>query len=168
LILLAAPARRLEEVMKSQMEDTTLKKPGGILGWIIKKQANKMFSKFENLYDMSDEEAKSISFMGGVTAYYFKDMGKKRVSEYLESNTKPILVMHGDGDFQVSTEKDFNEYKRILQNHQNASFKLYPGLNHVFMPVVCGEIKSAKEEYSKPQHVADYVISDIADWIHSV
>jgi len=168
LILLAAPARRLEEVMKSQMEDPSLKKPGGILGCIMKKQAKKMSSKLENLYEMSDEEAKSISFMGGTTAFYFKDMGKKRVGEYLESNTKPILVMHGDGDFQVSTEKDFNEYKRILQNQQNASFKLYPGLNHVFMSVVCGEIKSAKEEYSKPQHVADYVISDIADWINSV
>jgi hypothetical protein len=168
LILLAAPARRLEEVMKDQMEDASLKKPGGILGWIMKKQANKLFSKLENLYDMSDEEAKSISIMGGTTAFYFKDMGKKRVSEYLESSTKPILVLHGDGDFQVSTEKDFNEFKRILQNHQNASFKLYPGLNHAFMPVVCGEIKSPKEEYSKPQHVADYVISDIADWIHSI
>ena len=168
LILLAAPARRLEELMKDQMEDASLKKPGGILGWLMKKQTNKLFSKLDNLYDMSDEEAKSIPIMGGATAYYFKDMGKKRVGEYLESSTKPILVLHGDGDFQVSAEKDFNELKRILQNHQNASFKLYPGLNHVFMPVVCGEIKSAKEEYSKPQHVANYVISDIADWIYSI
>ena len=168
LILLAAPARRLEEVMKDQMEDASLKKPGGILGWIIKRQANKLFSKLENLYDMSDEDAKNISIMGGATAFYFKDMGQKRVGEYLESTAKPVLVMHGDGVFQVSTEKDYNELKRSLQNHQNATCKLYPGLNHVFMPVVCGEIKSAKEEYSKPQHVADYVISDMAQWIHAI
>jgi hypothetical protein len=76
--------------------------------------------------------------------------------------------MHGDGDFQVSTEKDFNEYKRILQNHPNAAFKLYPGLNHVFMPVVCKGLKSAKEEYSKPQHVESYVISDMAQWINNI
>jgi len=168
LILLAGTPRRLEEVMKAQMEDASLKKPGGLLGWIMKRQMKKLFSKLENLYDMSDEEAKSIAFMGGVSAFYFKDMGKKQVSEYLQSSTKPLLVMHGDGDFQVSTEKDFEEYKRILQNHPNATFKLYPGLNHVFMPVVCGGVKSAKEEYSKPQHVERSVIADIAEWIHSI
>jgi len=167
LILLAAPARRLEEVMKAQMEDDSLKKPGGILGWMVKKQMNKMLPKLENLYSMSDEEAKNIPFMGGVSAFYFKDMGEKRVGEYLESSTKPILVMHGDGDFQVSTEKDFEEFKRILQHHPNATFKLYPGLNHVFMPVVCGDIKSPKKEYSKPQQVENDVIAHMAEWINN-
>jgi hypothetical protein len=168
LILLAAPARRLEVLMKEQMEDPTLKMPRGLIGWIIKRQMNKLSAKLENLYEISDEEAKKITFMGGATAYYFKDMGKKQVSEYLEGSTKPILVMHGEGDFQVSTERDFYEYKNILQNHPNATFKLYPKLNHVFMPVVCKGLKSAKEEYSKPQHVADYVISDMADWINNI
>ena len=166
IILLAAPARRMEVLMKAQMEDPKLKKTGGLLGWLINRQMDKMFSKMENLYTMSDEEAKSIKFMGGTTAYYFKDMGKKEVSEYLQNN-KPVLIMHGDEDFQVSTEKDFNEYKRILQNRSNATFKLYPGLNHVFMPSVCGDIKSPKEEYSKPQHVESYVIADMAEWIKS-
>ena len=65
-----------------------------------------------------------------------------------------------------SFEKDFNEYKRILKKHPDAEFQLYPGLNHVFMPAVCTNLKSAKKEYSKPQHVADNVIFDIAKWIH--
>ena len=128
-----------------------------------------MRTTFANLYEMSDEEAKRTSTslsLGGLSVFYWKDMGKKQVSEYLESNTKPVLIMHGDGDFQVSTEKDFNEYKRILQNQPNANFKLYPNLNHVFMPVVHGDINRVKEEYSKPQHVADYVIADMAEWIN--
>ncbi|MCL2718392.1 MAG: lysophospholipase [Lachnospiraceae bacterium] len=165
LILLAAPARRLEVLMKEQMENPDLKKPGGLLGWIMKKQTNKLFAKLDNLYEISDEEAKIITFMGGTTAFYFKDMGRKQARNYLEGKTKPILIMHGDGDFQVSTERDFNEYKRILKGHPDATFKLYPGLNHLFMPVVCKGIKSPKEEYSKPQHVANYVIDDMASWI---
>jgi len=44
--------------------------------------------------------------------------------------------------------------------------KLYSGLNHVFMPVVHGDINRIKEEYSKPQHVEDYVIADMAEWIN--
>ena len=168
MILLAAPARRLEVVMKDQMDDPKLKKPRGLLGLIVKSQMKKLLAKLENLYEISDEEAKNIPFGNGVSAYYFKDMGKKQVSEYLESNNIPILVLHGNEDFQVSTEKDFNEYKRILQNRQNATFKLYPDLNHVFMPSVCGPLKSPKKEYSKPQNVVNYVITDLANWIHSI
>jgi len=166
LIILAASPRRLEDIMKSQVEDM-VGKSNALMRWLINKQSKKLFTKFENIYDMSDEEAKKIPVLGKhVMALYFKDMGKKRVSEYLEATSKPILIMQGDGDFHVCIKKDFEEYKKILKNHSNATFKLYPGLNHVFMPVVYGDIKKVKKEYSKPQHVADYVITDIAEWIN--
>ena len=167
LIILGGTPRRLEEVMKAQLEDDSLNTSKNLIGWLITRQIKKMLPKLDNLYNMSDEEAMKIRTMGGITALYYKDMGKKRVSEYLQNTTKPILVMHGEADFHVSIEKDFEEYKRILQNHPAAVFKLYPGLNHVFMPSVCGDIKTPKEEYSKPQNVADYVISDIAEWIEA-
>ena len=166
LIILAGTPRRLEKVMKSQAEEY-LKTANVIMKWIIKKQTKKLHKKFDNLYDMSDEEAKKTPLFGKhVMAIYLKDMGKKRVSEYLKNSTKPIFVAQGDGDFHVSIEKDFEEYKRILQNNPNAIFKLYPGLNHVFMPVVHGDIKKVKAEYSKPQHVDNRVIADIAKWIN--
>ncbi|MCL2518073.1 MAG: dienelactone hydrolase family protein [Oscillospiraceae bacterium] len=134
----------------------------------MKKQAEKLHEKFENLYGMSDEEAKKTPVIGKqIMAMYFKDMGKKQVREYLETSTKPILVMQGEGDFHVSVEEDFETYKQILQNHPEAVFKLYPGLNHMFMPAVHGDIKKMKAEYSKPQNVENYVISDIAEWIAS-
>jgi len=166
LIILAASPRRLEDIMKSQVEEMA-QTSNFLMKWLINKQSKKLFTKFENIYDMSDEEAKKTPVIGKhIMALYFKDMGQKRVSEYLENNSKPILIMQGDSDFHVSVEKDFEEYKRILKNHSNATFKLYPGLNHVFMPVVYGDIKKVKKEYSKPQHVADYVIADIAEWIN--
>jgi dienelactone hydrolase len=168
LIILAGTPRRIEEVMKTQLEDDSLKVSGGLISWLVGRQMKKMMPTLENLYNMSDEEAKNTRIMGGISAFYYKDMGKKRVSEYLENSTKPVLVMHGEADFQVSVEKDFNEYKRILQNHPNASFKLYPNLNHTFMPSVCGEIKTAKKEYSKPQNVPDYVMKDMAEWINKI
>jgi len=167
LIILAGTPRRLEEVMKSQAEDYLGKLPGPIK-WLAEKQAGKLHAKLAGVYAMGDEEARKTPILGKhIMAIYFKDMGQKRVSEYLRESTKPILVMQGDGDFHVCVEKDFNEYKRILQNHPNASFRLYVGLNHVFMPVVHGDIKKAKKEYSKPQHVEAFVIADIAQWIHS-
>jgi len=166
LIILAGTPRRLEEVMKEQIA-TSAENSNALLRWIMKKQTKKMYPVFDRLYEMSDEEAKKTPALGKhIMAIYLKDMGKKQVSEYLATNMKPILVMQGDGDFHVSVEKDFNEYKRILQNHPDAALKLYPGINHVFMPTVTGDIKKVKQEYSKPQHVELYVIADIADWIH--
>ena len=165
LIIMAGTPRRLEEVMRAQAKEF-IDSSKGLIRWIAKKQTKKLHAKFDNLYDMSDEEAKKTPVMGKyLMAYYLKDMGKKQVRDYLEACTKPVFVMQGDGDFHVSVEEDFEEYKRILQNHPDATFKLYPGLNHVFMPVVYGDIKKVKQEYSKPQHVVDYVIGDIADWI---
>jgi len=165
LIIMAGTPRRLEEVMKAQSREF-LDTSSGLLKWIVKKQVAKLHPKFDNIYNLSDEEAKKTPIIGKHNmAYYLKDMGKKRVKEYLEETTKPVLVMQGDGDFHVSIEEDFNEYKRILQNHPDATFKLYPGINHVFMPTVYGDIKKAKKEYSKPQHVAEHVIADIAEWI---
>ena len=167
LIIMAGTPRRLETVMKSQAEDF-IAKSNGLIRWIAKKQTKKLHAKLGTLYEMSDEEAKKTPILSKYNmAYYLKDMGKKQVRDYLETSTKPVLVMQGDGDFHVCVEKDFNEYKRILQHNPNAMFKLYPGLNHVFMPTVYGDIRKAKKEYSKPQHVADYVIDDIAKWVNS-
>ena len=168
LIILGGTPRRLEEVMKYQLEDSSLNTSKGFISWLITRQMKKMLPKLDNIYSMSDEEAKNIRLFGGLTAIYYRDMGKNRVSEYLKNSVNPILIMHGEADFQVLVDKDFNEYKRILKDNPNAMFKLYPNLNHVFMPSVCGEIKSPKEEYSKPQNVADYVIADIAEWINNI
>ena len=167
LVILAGTPRRLEVVMKDQMNDPSLK-PKGLLMKFINWRMSKTLTKLENLYEMTDEEARNITTFGGLTALYYKDMGKKQVKEYLAESTKPILVMHGNADFQVSTEKDFNEYKRILSDHPNATFKLYPNLNHAFMQSVCGEEKCPKKEYSKPQHVEPVVIDDMASWIKGV
>ena len=167
LVILAGTPRRLEVVMRDQMNDPDIK-PKGLIMKFVNWRMRKTLLKLDNLYEMTDEEARNITTFGGLTALYYKDMGKKQVKEYLAESTKPILVMHGDADFQVSTEKDFNEYKRILSNHPNATFKLYPNLNHVFMQSVCGKEKSVKEEYMKLQYVESVVIKDMATWIKGV
>lgn len=115
--------------------------------------------------DMTDEEAMATPLFGNNKLYYLKEMGEKPVINYLEKLNKPILVLHGEDDFQVSVENDFNKYKEILKNNQQASFKLYPGLNHLFMKSVYNDISKAMKEYKKAQKVEEYVINDIADWI---
>ncbi|WP_246079595.1 hypothetical protein [Paenibacillus piri] len=95
-------------------------------------------------------------------------MGEHPSINYLEVLDKPVLILQGDKDFHVSVEKDFGGYKNLLDGMPNVTFKLYPNLNHLFMPSVYGQILKAKKEYRVTQHVDIKVINDISDWIFSV
>ena len=168
LILLAGSPRKLEEILIDQNKEV-LKHVNKLLQWIKKIQIKKLSSKFDTMYNLTDEEAKKTSLVFGNAAklYYFKEMGEHHSINYLKSLDKPLLIMQGDKDFQVSVEKDFNLYKEILKNKANVTFKLYENLNHAFVPSVYGNIMKARKEYNVKQHICDYVIDDIASWILS-
>jgi dienelactone hydrolase len=75
----------------------------------------------------------------------------------------PFLILQGERDYQVRVV-DFEGWKKALASHPNATFKLYPALNHLFMP---GTGPSKPDEYLKPNHVPKDVVDDIAAWIKS-
>ena len=52
-------------------------------------------------------------------------MGEHPSIDYLKNLSKPMLIMQGDKDFQVSVEKDFNLYKELLKDKDDITFKLY-------------------------------------------
>ena len=164
LILMAGTPRRLEDVLIEQNNEVLTE----MKGWMrrfVEKQIGKLNDTFAGLYEMSDEEAKTKKMGGGVTLYYFKEMGQHPVESYLARLEKPILVMQGGKDFQVKADVDFRMYKEILANYPRASFLLYEDLNHAFVPSVSGSITKAKQEYGAEQHIGENVIADIADWI---
>lgn len=166
IIIMAGSPRKLEEILMDQSRDV-LKSLNRFLKMIAKKQIAKMSTKFDNIYNLNDEEAKSIVVLGKhVRAFYLKEMGEHPPIEYLKGLSKPVFILQGDKDFQVSTEKDFDEYRNLLGELPNVTFKLYPNLNHLFMPFVYGEILKTKKEYKVAQQVDEQVVNDIADWIH--
>lgn len=166
LIIMAGSPRKLEEIIMDQNGEV-LNSLNRLLQIIAKKQIARLSSKFHNIYNLTDEEAKSTLVLGKyVTAYYFKEMGEHPAINYLSESHKPVLVLQGDKDFQVSVEKDFDGYRNLLGELPNVTFKLYPNLNHLLMPNVYGEILKMKKEYKVAQHVDRQVINDIADWIN--
>jgi hypothetical protein len=77
----------------------------------------------------------------------------------------PVLVMQGQRDYQVRLA-DFDGWKRALAGHANATFKLYPGLTHLFTPAATpGDGLSTPKDYQHPEHVAPDVVNDLAAWI---
>ncbi len=164
LVLLAGTLDTLEGVLFRQLDEMKNGK-SKIMSWIASAQEKKFRKSFENLYELSDEEAKKIPYAGGVNLYYFKEMGEHRAEGYLEKTEKPVLIMQGTKDLQVSTEKDFGGYKRAFGERENFSFRLYEGLNHCFVPALYDDISKATKEFSKERHIGDNIISDIAGWI---
>ena len=164
LILMAGTPRKLEEVMIEQTEEA-MSSMKGLPKMLVGKQAQKICSMFDGLYDLSDEEAKKKKVGGGTTLYYFKEMGEHATSDYLANMQKPMLIMQGEKDFQVKADKDFGAYKELLKDRDNVTFKLYENLNHAFVSSVYGNIAKAKQEYNVEQHIGEEVIADIADWI---
>ena len=164
LILMAGTLDTLEGVLFRQLSEMKNGK-SRIMSWVAGMQEKKLKKSFENLYEISDAEAKKIPYAGGVSLYYFKEMGEHRAKDYLEKTEKPVLVMQGSKDLQVSLEKDFMEYKRVFGERENFSFRLYEGLNHCFVPALYDDISKATKEFSVERHIGENVISDIAGWI---
>ena len=167
LVLMAGTPRRLEEILLEQSEDAMAS-----MIWLtkrlMKKQVQKLRDTFSGLYKMSDEEAKKKKLGGGVTLYYFKEMGEHAVSDYLADLQKPMLILQGEKDFQVKADRDFVAYQALLDGKPNVTFRLYENLNHAFVPSVYGSILKAKKEYAVEQHISEEVIADIANWVISV
>ena len=166
LILLAGSPRRLEEILLEQTREA-IDGMRGLARWITKKQLAKLEQTFAGLYDLPDDEARAKKVGNGTTLYYFKDMGHPSVAYWLSKTAKPMLVMQGERDVQVKADVDFRLYRELLGGRENVTFKLYPGLNHAFVPAVATSVANAKKEFAKERHIGPQVLDDLAAWIRA-
>ncbi|MBR4991529.1 MAG: alpha/beta fold hydrolase [Clostridia bacterium] len=163
LVLLAGTPRKLENVMLEQNAQLAAELP--LLRPLLNRQTAKLEKTFAGMYELTDEEAQKRKVAGGTTVYYFKEMGERPAEQYLLNTDKPLLILQGEKDVQVRPDVDFSAYQELLKDRHNVTFKLYEGLNHAFVPAVCGKISKVMKEFSKEQHIGETVIADIAGWI---
>jgi len=115
------------------------------------------------ILNIPDEDAKGVD-IGGMSAYYLKDLHKHPAADYIDIVRVPYLVLQGEADFQVRADKDFALYKELLAGRNNTAFKSYEGLSHMFIKSTTGYV----DEYDTPDHVNIQVLRDIASWILGV
>ena len=163
LILAAGTPYRLEDIVLRQLQQT--QKANVFMKWIISLEYRIYAKKFENLYGLSDEEARKKKFAGNMSLYYFKEMGKKTAADYLLQCNKPVFIMQGEKDFQVLADVDFKGFQEMLKDKTNVKYKLYPGLNHLLVQGIYDDILKASKEYSIERHIGEEVLKDIADFI---
>jgi hypothetical protein len=99
----------------------------------------------------------------GAPLSYWADLNQYDPAKTAASLTIPILVLQGGRDYQVTTD-DFSRLQSALEGHRNATLRLLPALNHLFMSGV-GPSKPA--EYLAPGHVDPEVIDLIAIFVLS-
>ena len=164
LILLAGSPRRLEEILIEQTEGIAAS-TSGLMKKILEKQLAAYRRSFDGLYDLTDQEAKRKKLGGGTTLYYFKEMGQPTVADWLAKTAKPMLIAQGEKDVQVRADVDFALYRELLGDRENVTFRLYPGLNHCFVPARSDSIADAKKEFTPQRHIGAQVLDDLAGWI---
>ena len=165
LVMMAGTPYKLEEVLIRQFGQMK-ESMSGLTGKIVAGQAEKTAKMFDGLYDLSDEEALKKKAGGGTTLYYFKEMGEHPSSDYLLNTDKPVFIMQGEKDFQVLADVDFKGYQDMLEGKENVTFKLYPGLSHLFVTAQYDDITKMKKEYNVEKHIPEDVIRDIAEFIN--
>jgi dienelactone hydrolase len=108
-------------------------------------------------------DVSSSTVLLGAPPCYWLDLRQHDTLAIARGLKQPLLILQGERDYQV-TLVDFGQWKDALGAQPEVSFKLYPKLNHLF---IAGEGRSTPDEYDKPDHVAEEVVTDIAEWIRS-
>ncbi len=99
----------------------------------------------------------------GIPAAYWLDLRPYQPAEVAKGLAMPMLILQGERDYQITPELDFTGWKTALAQKTNVVFKLYPGLNHLFM---AGEGAPNPNEYNTPGHVSPDVVKDIVQWVN--
>jgi len=165
LILLAGSPRFLLDISKDQ----TI---AGVIAAMDGEDRETALAQIEEHWDLQtyelvnlpDDTAKNTP-TEGVTAYYYKELYEHPATAYIENITVPFLVVQGSNDLQILTDVDFAAYQELLAGRSNVTFKLYEGLNHLFMPSTIKNITEILDEYAIEGRFDSQVLADITAWI---
>jgi dienelactone hydrolase len=158
LILMAGPARPIEDVAFSQTDYVLHLK--GELAPNEQGRFNQLKAELEKVKKLDPRADNPPVLMGLPTAWWLNVKGYDPGAEAKRLGL-PMLIMQGARDFQV-TMKDFALWRSALAGRENVAFHSYPSLNDLFMK---GEGKSSPAEYHNPGNVAPEVLDDIANWL---
>ena len=114
--------------------------------------------KIRNINESSDMNEKIF----GAAIPYWLYLKNYDMIEMAKNITDPLLIMQGEGDYQVPME-EFNTIKASLSYMNNVEFVSFEGLSHLFTQ--SGDPPSP-EDYNQPNHVEQIVIDDIAEFVN--
>jgi uncharacterized protein len=160
IAMLGANTRPLEQVVLEQLHYLA-----SLKGMPTEEEKKRITMVEESAKQIESSDLKpgdTVPFLGATTygAYWLDLRGYDSVKTAAKLKI-PILILQGGRDYQV-TPSNFEAWGAALGKRGNVTLKIYPGLNHLFMP---GTGRSTPAEYEQPGHVSEEVIDTIATWV---
>lgn len=156
-VMLAAPARPLLTVMIDQTRELGPKR--GVPEVQIK----------ASVQALEDEQAllekathPPTGTFGNLPQSWLWSMHTYHQVKVARSLTRPLLIVQGGADFQVSPTQDFEAWKHALGARDNVTFHLFPGLSHLFRKA--GPTRTVAD-YLEAGATDGAVIDVIGQWI---
>jgi len=98
----------------------------------------------------------------GLPASYWLDLREYDQVATAAALGKPILILQGGRDYQVTAADDLPAWRAGLAEHPDVTIHVHDADNHMFYP---GSGPSTPADYEEPNHVDAAVIADIAHWL---
>lgn len=157
LILMAAPARALEDIILQQYNYILA------LDSLDSDEKRKL-QDLKSAVDLVKYRKYTLQSPGTdlplqIPASYWIELSNYNHLEMISKLDLDILVLNGSNDYQV-TKEDFDLWKNALKANKIAEFKYYNGLYHLFM-----KGNNVPADYNNPSNVEEIVLKDIAEFI---
>lgn len=162
IALLAAPARPLPDLIDEQMR--YLVEVDGKVDEAERAKLKELEPVLARVRALSDDDRADPTPIFGAPAAYWLDLANYDPRAQARRLALPTLLLQGEGDYQVTMNKDYAQWTAALGKEAWFSAHSYAGLSHQFMPA--GSPPSPAD-YQRPAQVDSKVIQTLADWITS-
>ncbi|MEW9529490.1 alpha/beta fold hydrolase [Microbispora sp. NPDC049125] len=98
----------------------------------------------------------------GYSGAYWLDLRGYDPVATAAASGKPMLILQGGRDYQVTVEDDLSRWRAGLAHRADVTIRVYDADDHMFFS---GSGPSTPADYESPQHVDPAVVADIADWL---
>lgn len=159
LVLLAAPARRLDAIYMEQVE--FLAGGDGSVSEAEREKLDAERRKADAVATLSPDSPASENLLGLPARYWIDLRGYDPVA-VAQQIPQPMLVLQGGRDYQVTPVGDFALWQAAFDGSERVTLQQFAPLNHLF---IAGEGAPNPQEYFVEGRVAKDAIDAIAAWI---
>jgi uncharacterized protein len=160
LILLAAPASKLEDIVVRQSR--YLARLQGQGDAEIEKMLAQLEPQRQAVKHLDENTTDTSPLLLDLPASYWRDLNHYDPIATARSIRQPMLLLQGGGDYQVTPADEFSRWRAAFATDPRVVLVEYPKLGHGFMPA--GD-PPGPADYKVPGHIDQKVIDDIAGWI---